>query len=109
MTIEKFNKLVNYIVEERVKKVMCAKSAEYARGNNKLHNFYRAAEVDGISPIEALRGMQLKHRVSISDMLDDLMQGKHHPKELWHEKLTDTINYDILLWALLQEVEEWEI
>jgi len=109
MTIDKFNELVDYIVEERVKKVMCAKSSEYARGADKLHNFKRAAEIDGITPIEALRGMHLKHRTSILDMLDDLMQDKHHSKALWHEKLTDTLNYYILMWALLQEIEKWEI
>ena len=108
MTINKFNKLVDFIVEERIKKVLCKKSEEYSRGNDKLYNFYRAAEVDKISPIEALRGMHLKHRVSISDMLDDLMVDKHHPKELWYEKLTDTLNYNILMWAVLEEVEKWD-
>ena len=108
MKIDKFNELVDYIVEERIKKVMCNKAAEYSRGNDKLWNFYRAAEVDRISPVEALRGMHLKHRVSVLDMLDDLMIDKHHPKELWVEKLTDTLNYYILMWAILQEVEKWD-
>lgn len=108
MTIDKFNALVDFIVEERIKKVLCKKSEEYSRGNDKLYNFYRAAEVDKISPIEALRGMHLKHRVSILDMLDDLMADKHHTKELWYEKLTDTLNYYILMWAILEEVEKWD-
>lgn len=109
MTIDKFNELVNYIVEERVKKVMCAKSTEYARGNDKLYNFKRSAEIDGITPVEALRGMDLKHRTSISDMLDDLNKGKKFSRELWEEKLTDHINYQILLWAVIAEVEEWKL
>ncbi len=108
MTVDKFNELLNYIVEERVKKVMCSKSTEYTRGNDKLYNFKRSAEVDGITSVEALRGMDLKHRTSISDMLDDLNKGKTFPRELWEEKLTDHINYMILLWALLSEVEGWE-
>lgn len=109
MEIDKFNELVDYIVEERIKKVMCNKAAEYSRGNDKLYNFYRAAEVDKITPVEALRGMMLKHDVSIKDMLDDLScWDKHHPKELWEEKLTDKINYLILLWALLKEKYEWD-
>ena len=111
MTITDFNKLVDYIVEERIKKVMCSKSAEYSRGNDKLYNFKRSAEVDGITPIEALRGMDLKHRTSISDMLDDLNDPEHidYTKKLWEEKLTDHINYMILLWALLAEQYNWEI
>ncbi|KKL68834.1 hypothetical protein LCGC14_2121060, partial [marine sediment metagenome] len=87
----------------------CAKSAEYARGGDKLYNFYRAAVIDNISPIEALRGMHLKHRTSILDMLDDLEQGKGHTQELWSEKLADSINYHFLLWALLAERYGWDM
>jgi len=109
MTLDDFNKLVDYIVEERVKKVMCSKSTEYSRGNDKLYNFKRSAEVDGITPIEALRGMDLKHRTSISDMLDDLNKGKEFSQAQWVEKLTDHINYTILLWGLLAEKGGWKI
>ena len=108
MEIDKFNELVDFIVEKRIKGVMCKKAAEYSRGNDKLYNFYRAAEVDKITPIEALRGMHLKHRVSILDMLDDLMQDKHHSQDLWIEKLTATLNYYILMWAILKETEKWD-
>jgi hypothetical protein len=111
MTPEKFDELVNYVFEEKIKKTMCSKSAEYARGKDKLHNFYRAGEVDNISAIEALRGMDLKHRVSISDMLDDIKDDEslHFPKKLWLEKIIDAINYKILLLALLAERDGWEI
>ena len=51
MTINKFNELVDFIVEERIKKVLCKKSEEYSRGNDKIYNYYRAAEVDKIAPI----------------------------------------------------------
>ena len=108
MIIEDFNILVDYIVEERIKKVMCNKSAEYARGDDKLHNFKRAGEIDGISSIEALRGMQLKHTTSIKDMLDDIKKGEQPSTcALWEEKLTDEMNYTILLWALLAETYGW--
>ena len=106
MKQEEFEHLVDYIVEDRVKKVMCSKAAEYSRGDDKLHNFKRSAEVDGITAIEALRGMDLKHRTSISDMLDT---AQPYSRELWEEKLTDHINYTILLWALLAEENGWEI
>ena len=110
MTPDKFNELVYYIVEKRIKAVMCKKSAEYARGNDKLYNFKRSAEIDGITPIEALRGMDLKHRTSISDMVFDLINpDKEYSRELWEEKLTDHINYMFLLWALLAEKYGWEI
>lgn len=108
MTLERFDALVDYIVEKRIKAVMCAKSAEYAQGKNKLHNFDRAATMRGISSLEALRGMKLKHEVSIEDMLDGLKDGKTYPRELWEEKFTDNINYQILEWAILARDNGWD-
>ena len=109
MTPEIFNKFMDHVIEHNILGVMCKKSAEYARENDKLYNFYRAAEIDRISPIEALRGMHLKHRTSILDMLDDLDMDIEHPQDMWEEKLQDTINYYFLLWALLTERYGWEV
>jgi len=109
MTLERFNTLVDYIVEQRIKKVMCAKSKEYAQGGNKLHNFDKAGDMRGITPMEALRGMKLKHEVSIEDMLDGLKEGKTYPRELWEEKFTDNINYQILEWAILARDNGWSV
>lgn len=108
MSPDKFNEFMDYVIQKHILDVMCKKSAEYARGGDKLYNFYRAGEIDNISPIEALRGMHLKHRTSILDMLDDLEAGKEHPQELWSEKLADSINYHFLLWALLAEKHGWK-
>jgi hypothetical protein len=87
----------------RMKDVMCTKSADYSATDDKLFNFKLAAEVDGISPIEALRGMWLKHRTSLRQGLDELIGGKCRPEAWWIEKLTDDRNYSILLQALLTE------
>ena len=104
---------------KRMKDVMCGKSADYAAGGDKLFNFKLAAEVDGVTPIEALRGMWLKHRTSLRQGLDELMEGKPcRSEDWWIEKLTDDRNYSILLQALLIEkyfvgntkpMEEWVI
>ncbi len=88
---------------KRMKDVMCTKSADYSAVDDKLFNFKLAAELDGISPIEALRGMWLKHRTSIRQGLDELVNGKCRPEKWWIEKLTDDRNYSILLQALLME------
>ena len=109
MTEKKFQELLDYVIENHIKGKMCSKSAEYSRGDDKLHNFYRAAEIDRISPEEALRGMDLKHRTSISDMLDDLAFGIDCPKEVWLEKITDDINYKLLLLGLLYERYGWTL
>ena len=97
-----FNRLVEQETQ-RMKDVMCSKSADYSVADDKLFNFKLAAEVDGVSPIEALRGMWLKHRTSIRQGLDELMDGKCRPEKWWIEKLTDDRNYSILLQALLVE------
>jgi len=108
MTQEDFNNLLERIWTTHIKDVMCKKSAEYASGGDKLHNFKRAAQMNGVSPIEALRGMKLKHDVSINDMLDGLKEGKEYTQLLWEEKLHDDINYYLLLWALLYETYDWK-
>lgn len=83
--------------------VMGSKSAEYARGRDKLHNFKRASGVLGVSPEKALLGFKAKHTVSIMDIVDDLDSGKLPTVELLCEKIGDEINYLILLKACILE------
>lgn len=109
MTQEKFNELIDFIYNKHIKEVMCSKSVEYARGSDKLYNFKKAALMSGKTPIECLRGMKLKHDVSLDDMLNDDIGGKEFSQELWQEKLHDKINYLLLLWALLFEKYHWEL
>ena len=54
--------------------------------------------------------MDLKHRTSISDMLDDLINpDREYSREIWDEKIIDHINYMFLLYALLAERYGWKI
>ena len=48
----------------------------------------------------ALFGMLSKHLVSLSDMC---MDEANHPIEKWDEKITDSINYLIILRAIIEE------
>lgn len=98
MITEKFNE----ILDEQIKRstnVLCKKAEEYAT-EDRLHNFKVAAEVQGISPVKALAGMMAKHTVSVYDMC---MSGKGYPIALWDEKITDHINYLLLLAALIRD------
>jgi hypothetical protein len=104
-----FDKFMTFNIDKHILEVMCSKSEEYARGDDKLYNFKRASEMSGKSPIECLRGMKLKHDVSIDDMLNDLLVDKDHTQERWQEKLSDDVNYLFLLWALLAEKYGWEL
>ena len=85
-------------------KILAAKSQEYSRADDKLHNFKRAGEVLHVAPERALIGMKAKHDVSILDIVDDLTMGGHLPDEaLLSEKIADSINYLVLLEALITE------
>lgn len=109
MTEKKFDEFMEFVIDKYIKEVMCKKSAEYARGNDKLYNFKRAAQMSGKTPLECLRGMKLKHDVSIDDMLNDDVNGEEHTQERWQEKLSDDINYLFLMWARLFEKYNWEL
>jgi hypothetical protein len=79
--------------------VLSQKAEEYAT-EDRLHNFKIAAEVQHILPRQALAGMMAKHTVSIYDMC---MCNACFTISLWEEKITDHINYLILLKALIME------
>jgi hypothetical protein len=102
MKLEQFDKFLEGILGE-VKGVLGSKSADYAGDGDKLYNFKLQARIEGITPVEALRGNWLKHRSSIQQGLDELQTGKMRDLKWWHEKLIDSVNYEILLLALLTE------
>lgn len=79
--------------------VLCNKAKEYAT-EDRLHNFKVAAALQGITPIQALQGMMAKHTVSVADMC---ASGKDYPEEMWDEKIGDSINYLLLLRALVDD------
>lgn len=99
---EEFNKVVEEQFE-RCKDILCVKSEEYSSNKDRLHNFKCAAGYRNQDPKDALWGMATKHFVSVSDMCQD---GKDHSLELWNEKITDSINYLLLLKALVVEEKE---
>lgn len=85
-------------------KVLFAKAGEYATDDDRLHNFTAAAPFVGETPQQVLGGYMLKHTMSIYDMI-----GEDHDVadlERWDEKITDHINYLILLKALIVEARK---
>ena len=83
--------------------ILAAKSAEYSRSGDKLHNFKRAAAMMGCTPESALMGMLSKHIVSMLDIVDDIGAGRIPDEALVDEKIGDWINYTLLLEALITE------
>ena len=103
MTADVFNELV----EKRLticKVTLSRKKEEYSREEDRLHNFKVAASFEGVTPEMALRGMLTKHVVSLYDIVDDIEFLRKLPsKEMLNEKITDWINYALLLEALIEE------
>jgi len=101
MKTEQFNS----IIEEQQKRctdILITKAKEYAT-EDRLHNFKVAAVLQMTTPINALAGMMAKHTVSIYDMC---RSGQTYSEEMWNEKITDHINYLLLLKALTVEETE---
>jgi len=95
------------LLERRIKltrAVLSSKSDEYSKDSDKLYNFKRAGELYRKSPIEALIGMKAKHDVSVIDMIEKAQKGIKPSSKLVDEKIGDSINYLILLEALLREM-----
>lgn len=88
MKTEQFNQIV--------------KAKEYAT-DDRLHNFKVAAELENCTPRQALAGMMAKHTVSIYDMCRSDVKFSD---DQWNEKITDHINYLLLLRAIVEEENE---
>lgn len=82
---------------KRVRDVLVVKAAEYAT-EDRLANFKKAAHLRGCGIPQAIGGMMVKHTVSVFDMIES---GKPYSLDMWDEKITDHINYLILLRAAL--------
>lgn len=95
----------NEIVEGQcahIKSVLASKGKEYSRGD-RLSNFKTGGRIINDTPEHALMGMKLKHDVSVIDIVDDLEQGNLPTYGVLSEKIGDSINYLILLKALIIE------
>ena len=91
---------------DRCKSMLVAKGAEYApravknTAVDRLAHFKKAAVVLNTTPKAALMGMLSKHLISVSDMC---MGEQQYSKEQWDEKITDSINYFLILCAIVEE------
>lgn len=97
------NAKFNDVVEDQFevcRELLCKKGEEYdSDTNDRFHSFKVAAALQGETPAQALAGMLAKHTVSIYDLINagskDLL--------IWDEKITDHINYLLLLKGLIMD------
>ena len=99
MNSEWFEKVIKQQIKT-CEDVLIGKAKEYATDDDRLHNFKNAAGMMSCDPKNALAGMMAKHTISVYDMC---RSGKDYPIELWNEKITDHINYLLLLKAIVDE------
>ena len=101
MNTERFDEIIERRIQ-RCREVLYVKANEYAT-EDRLHNFKVAAELQHCTPITALAGMMAKHTVSVYDLIQRQEQGFVVTREMWEEKIGDSINYLLLLSALVRE------
>lgn len=115
MTLKDFNNAVDTQID-MCKSLLAKKGNEYAPEfieqqdgqiafnidamTDRLHSFKKAAVLMNTTPKAALFGMLTKHLVSVSDMCTD---KEEYPPERWSEKITDSINYLLILSAMVKE------
>jgi hypothetical protein len=98
MTQPEFIDKVNAQIK-RCQELLTLKEHEYA-SEDRLSAFKQAAVFMNCTPPQALLGMWTKHLTSISKMISS---GEAYSPQVWNEKITDAINYLLLLRALVDE------
>jgi len=90
-------------VMSEIDSTLNSKAKEYASDEDRAQNFTDAARFDEVTRERALWGMMLKHLVSIKKIIHDLDKGFPSQRKVYVEKIGDSINYLILLRALLDK------
>ena len=97
MNIKEFNNVIDDQLE-RCKYVLTRKGNEYAPFEDRLEHFKKSAVLMHTNPKKALFAFMTKHLISISDMCET-----ETTLEEWNEKITDSINYLLILKAIIME------
>lgn len=99
MTNIDFNKVIESQLDY-CRNLLCKKGEEYdSDSDDRFHSFKVAAALQGETPKQALAGMMAKHTVSIYD----LIRSGSPDLAIWDEKITDHINYLLLLKGLIMD------
>jgi hypothetical protein len=91
-----FDRIVKTMLQTS-REVLANKQNEYST-DDRLHNFRVAAALQQCTMKQALFGFLTKHLVSLADMCKP---GKKYSDDIWDEKICDSINYLLLLKAVI--------
>lgn len=94
-----FDKLVDRQLHV-CKDILTAKGGEYAPSADRLAHFKHSASLMRTTPQMALFAFMAKHLISLEEMCES---NDDFTAERWEEKITDSINYLILLKAIVME------
>lgn len=101
MDIKTFEEIVGMQMK-KCSNVLLTKGKDYADNADKdrLNHFKVAAALMETTYEAALMGMLSKHLASVSKMC---LSDKKYSLEIWDEKITDSINYLLILSAVIRE------
>lgn len=105
MNNDKFNALLDEQLE-RCRNLLVKKNEEYATNTDRLSNFRQPSSLMRMHPAEVAFCYDAKHIASIQKIVHELSEGKVPSKEMWQEKITDYINYGLLMNACVMEAIE---
>ena len=109
MRAEEFNKIFDDTIA-KCAEVLKAKGNEYSLDYDRVHNFNIAKQLMNSSAVNALGGMMVTHTVSVYDYIDRYERGEDISLEQWDEKIIDSMNYLILLRAVIideRKIDDW--
>lgn len=100
MKEKQFNDIIQNAVESCLT-TLTEKNASYNPNEDKLAGFKTAARMRGVTPLQALSGMKVKHTSFVQDLLEGRIPIPS--EEVVQEKFGDEINYLLLALALIEE------
>lgn len=100
-----FEEYIKETVDRSLNTLFAKADAYTDPDGDRLRNFKVAAELQHTTPVKALAGMMAKHTVSVYDLIDK-SDEEWIDWKTWYEKIGDSINYLLLLSALIHEVDD---
>lgn len=97
------NDVFNGYVEMQIENCrnMLVRKSDYGSQEDRLHNFQAFADLAGVSLEQVCGGYLGKHLVSVYDLIKKTENGEPTDLDVWDEKITDSINYFIILSAIV--------
>lgn len=109
MTEDRFDEIISETLD-KIKETLIVKGKEYRRNGNVFHNFDEGSKRSGLIREKVLDGFLLKHEISITDMTNDLIEGKLPKIETVEEKFGDNLIYLLIKKAsIIDKIEQQDV